>query len=177
MRNLVVMGVFLLAFLFLLNDGQTLVSKDRERSNWTSDIILNRADSLLKAGNKNMAMELYFKSINMNRPYLPLVYETFKKIGEIYLRENDYQKAIYFFKEYEWMAEAVLLYSREELPDIDFSIGTPKKEIEVWSVTIYEEAAPLSDSAREALKKELAKFSLRLKELEKKYLKDTKVGE
>lgn len=171
MKNLIGAGIFCSLLVIFLDDGQISASKNKKKSNWTSDIICERAVSLLKAGKEDMALELYFKSVNMNRPSLPRIYPILKKIGEIYLKKEEYQKAIYFFKEFEWMEQLDISFSHDTLPEIDLTDGVIIDNPEMWNLTIDGEFNPLKATVRKACEKELAEFKLQLEELEKKHLK------
>jgi tetratricopeptide (TPR) repeat protein len=157
-------------FLFIGN-GQTRDKKISGTLDVPKRIILQQADSLLKAGKEDMALELYFKSVNMNRPELPRVYPILKKIGNIYLKKKEYQKAIYFFKEYEWMAQLDISFSYDTLPEIDLTDGVIPGNAEMWNLTMDGEFNPLKATVRNTREKELAKFKLQLEELEQKHSK------
>ena len=153
MKHLVVTGIFCLLSVILFGDNQIIASKSKEKSNWTSDNIHQQADSLLKAGNEKEALELYFKAANISESFSSLQYPFFRAIGDIYLKNGEYQKAIHFYREYEWMA----------MQQIEFTKGhRPRIGVEWWAQT---------DADRLALEGSLKEFSVQLRALEEKQLK------
>ena len=171
MRKFMVAGVFCVFMFLLLGNGQTTDKETSGSLDVPRHVILQQADSLLKAGNEDMALELYFKLANLNRPELPRVYPIVKKIGNIYLKKNEYQKAIYFFKEYEWMAQLDISFSHDTLPEIDLTDGVIPGNAEMWNLTMDGEFNPLKAFVRYAREKELAEFRLQLEELVSKHSK------
>jgi len=153
MKHLIGVGIFCLLLVMLLGDGQIMASKSKKKSNWTSDNVREQADSLLKAGNDKEALELYFEAANLTESFSSLQYPFFKTIGDIYLKNGEYQKAIHFFREYEWMAMQQIEFSKGHMPRIG---------VEWWSQT---------DADKLALEKELKEFSIQLRVLEEKHLK------
>ncbi len=153
MKKVILLSALSLAVLLLSGSGKCGGNKKSTGSNLSKDTIKEQADSLLKAGNEEAALELYFLDVNLLEPYSSLQFPLFKIIGEVYLKKQEYQKAIYFFRQYEWMATQQIEYSKGHMP----TAGA-----EWWAQT---------DSSRLVLEKELQGFSQLLKKLEKEHLK------
>lgn len=138
---------------FVFEKGVSEEKQKTKLSKYASDVLKERADSLLKNGNEEATLNLYFKASNISEPLSSLQYPFFKIIGDIYAKKGDYQRAIHFYRDYELMAREQIRVSEGKRPRIG---------IEWWL---------LEDKKRRALEKELENFSRGLRELEEKYLK------
>ncbi len=153
MKKILLTIAILLALFSFFGNGRHPGSKNHASSEWPKDTIQLRADSLLKAGNKGTALNLYFLVVNLNEPYTSIQFSVFEKIGNIYLERSEFQQAIYFFRQYEWMATQQIEFNKGNMP----TAGA-----EWWAQT---------DAQGKALEKKLKQFSQKLRELENKHLK------
>lgn len=147
------LSLFLSLSFLAVGFSKALPAEAVDSCQYTSDIFLRQADSLLKLGNENEALILYLKALDLSESFSSLQLPIFKKIGEVYLKKREYRKAIDFFRKYEWMATQQLISDRDYMPD---------DGVEWWG----------SDDEIAILEKELRKLGDYLKVLEKKHLNE-----
>ena len=152
-KNLKLLSLFLSLSFLAVGFNKALPAEVVDSCQYTSDIFLRQADSLLKLGNENEALILYLKALDLSESYSSLQLPTFKKVGEVYLKKREYRKAIGFFGKYEWMATQQLISDRGYMPD---------DGVEWWG----------SDDEINTLEKELIKFDKYLSKLEEKHLNE-----
>lgn len=154
MKNMLDLTVWLLLILFSLTKSKTKQTDTTKIPDYPWEIRERLADSLLQNGKVEMALELYYKSLNLNpnRSY-SLIYPVLKKVADIYFERQEYQKAIYFYREYLFLAKQQI--------DVDKGRGGIPQEGEWWKNS--------SDEAK-SLEKDYAEVDALFKKLEGKYL-------
>ena len=138
-RNPRLLSLFLSISFLVLEFNKALPTEAMDSCQYTSDVFLGQADSLLKLGNENEALKLYLKALDLSESFSSLQLPIFKKIGDVYLKKGEYQKAIDFFRKYEWMATQQVISSKGYMPDDGEEWwGLPKKETKALENTLRE---------------------------------------